>query len=997
MSAVQIVSHGFWFRKKLFFSLLFLVFLGNFSCISPAFSASSIELASSQNSAQKAAVDLRISYASNVGTANGKNTSEEYLNELFQILKRYGNFNLTLVPTSEKLSSAFAAIQANESNMVGFFAKSPERMFRYKFGKYPIATSQLYLATDATKDINYNDTQAMNGKTVAIFVENSAAKNALDAFIEKNNIQMQYIIYDTYHEYMTSDADYILVNGFYLMEDKQVAAEVGKQEMYFATTPAHQPLLNALDAAMEQAERYDAVALKKLFLKHVNKSTFSLRHTLSPEEIHIMENPRKVAEVGFAEALRPIQYVNEQGEPAGISIGVLRLLQKMHTNPTRLVPYDPASTEDIRHLDMTFSVVGHREMKEKYFYTSSVYAQIPLVFFMRKEVLTPGGQRSFGMMNVTTMNLNEVQKRFPQWDMQAFESVSEAVGAFEKGTIDALLLTENAAEILIARFGVQDNVVTPTSLSMPLQFYLNKKYPIEALNVLNAFLEKLDPLAVQKVILEEKNAVRAPSTLGGMLHEHVEKILPIAFVLGVLLVAVYWMRVKAEKRKLQAIIDTDALTGLATKDHILRIMQRTLAQAKPGEYMLASIDIDKFSLLNQVYGQDKGNEVLRLGASLLQKKYSGKYKAECIARIRDDVFLVFMKTDFANNSPETPEYVLDGTDGVKEILRSNYTISISRGYYIIDDLSVCPETIIDYANTARLGGKSVHGISTTLFTDEMKQALTAQKRVIYNMEQAIAHNEFVLNFQPKVNLKNGKMSGAEVLVRWHPSDGPPIYPDDFISVFESNAFIAKLDMYVFEKTCQFIHDHRQVCSLPPLAMNLSGISILHDETYSTMRRHMQLYAIEPHEIEIEITESALVAESEAFMQAITELDTLGCKIAIDDFGTGVSSLHRLSSLRVDVVKLDKAFLDEKLTQRKGILLVASLISMLHRLEIQVVAEGVENAKHVAILKKMHCDVAQGYYFSRPLAQDVFVQKMIMARPAPHNYVNMDGSAPQLKS
>ncbi len=957
---------------------------------------------SSQQNLQKsgslgAPVDVRISYVPNTGMDNGRSGAEVYLEELFKILSRYENFKVTLVPASENVVSAHETIVSNAANVVAFFSKSAERMFRYKFGKHPIATTPLYLVADIKHDLNYNDAQALNGKSVSLFVENSGAKNALDAYMVENNIQMQYEVYGSYYEYVTSHADYHLVNGFYFMPNKQVAATVGEQEMFFASTPAHQALLDKLDNALEQAQRYDAVALKKLHAAHMNKSMFAVRHSLSAKEQIILDNPRKVAEVGFLQDCPPLQYVNKKGEPDGISIGVLRLLEQMHQNPTRLIPYPILGNTDISKFDMTFSIVGDREAKSKYFYASKPYATIPFSFFMRKPYLRPPNERTYAILDYSTVDLEVIKNHFPQWKMRVFATSPQVIEAFASGEVDAILLSEGGAEAIISKFGMIDNVILPTPLVLPLQFYLHKKYPVEALNVLNTFIDKLDPLAVREVIVTAESSMRAPTTVSGVLREHQMSFIALALLAVLGFLVAYWLRSRAEKRRLRAIINTDALTGLSTAKHALKIMNRVLPQAKPGEYMIITCDIDRFSLLNQVYGKEKGNEVLRFGARMLQQKYSDKDKVECVARLRDDVFLVFLKTCPLDATLDTPEYLLDGRDGVKELLRSNYTISISRGCYIIDDPTLSAETMIDYANTARRYGKSEHGFSTILFDAKMRKELDAQKQVIYRMEYAIENNEFILHFQPKVHLKKKKMCGAEVLVRWQTHDGEPIYPDAFISVFESNAFIAKLDMYVFEKVCQFIHNFRDQCIMPPLALNLSGISILHDETYANIRKFIRMYDIEPHEIEIEITESALVAESEAFIAAVENLEDLGFKIAIDDFGTGVSSLHRLSSLKVDVVKLDKAFLDDKLTQRRGVVLVASLISMLHRLGIQVVAEGVENSKHVQVLEKMGCDVAQGYYFSKPLPEDVFLKKLIASRPAMRNYVPQEQADQALKS
>ncbi len=921
------------------------------------------------------ALDVRVSYIPNDGIFDDTYNAQEFLQEYFSILLEYEELNISYIPSAMNTHSLPAVTSGKDANILAFIAKSPERMFRYKFSQEPIAATDLYLATDVGKNIYFNDISALNGKTVAIFAENSEAKNMLDDFIVKNNITMKYLLYDDYKEYVFSQADFHLVNSFYFMQGKQVVAPVGTQNMYFATLPRYIHLLKALDLAAEKAKMHNAELLEKLYLTHVNKDSYSVRHILDAQEIKIMENPRNVAQVGFLDKHFPIQYVDENGEPAGISIGVLNLFRQMYDNPTELIPYALHSGVDITQFDMTFAILGHKEVKKEHFYTSKTYASMPMVLFERHKDVDTTQKNVMGMLDYSVLDHDEVQKQFPQWELKIFNDISEVTAAYTEERIHAILLTQAGAENAITVLGMSENKVVPTSLVLPLKFYLSKKYPIEALNVLNAYIDKLNPVAVQGVILAAENAMRPPSTFQGLMREYQLPVLGASILLVACIFFAHAWRSRSEKSKLYAIINTDLMTGLSTKKYAFEILERTLKRAKPGEYMLLCIDVDRFSLLNQVYGKGKADSVLLFLANILKKKYIDREKGLCMARLRDDIFLIFMKTRPLTEPYDTPEFILDMADGVKEILQSNYTISLSRGCYVVDDVQLPVDTIVDYCNMARLKGKKEHGISSSIFTEQMKHEIDAQKQIIYRMEHGIANSEFVLHFQPQVSLQNNRVCGAEVLVRWHPTQGPAIYPADFISVFESNAFIAKLDMYVFEKTCKFIRDHKHKYQLPPLAMNLSGISVLHDETYSRMEHYMRYYAIEPHEVEIEITESALVAESDSFIKAIDSLGALGFKIAIDDFGTGVSSLHRLSSLRVDVVKLDKAFLDDKLVHKKGVMLVASIITMLHRLGMQVIAEGVESQKHVYILKKLQCDIAQGYYFSKPLPQDVFVNKL----------------------
>ncbi len=935
-------------------------------------------------SKKNGASPLRISYLPNGDVFYDTYNEQKYLKDFFAIVGKYIPHSPVFVPTKLDFSSTENVFTEYDTQVGAFVAKTPERMFKMKFSKYPISTTHVYLVTGNDKKVYHNDVRSLNGKSVAINLENSEAKNMLDSYLLENNISMQYKIYKKYSDYIQSDADFHLLNSFHFIKGKQVSVFIGEQDFYFVAPQQYTAYLDILDAAIEQAKKHDTVALESLFLKHISTSKLLVQYEYGEEGLKMVEHPRKVAEVAFATNHYPIQYVSEHGEPMGVTMEIINIFKQMHENPTKYRPYTPESSVDVRVFDMLFTLVGDREAKEKYFYASKPYAHLPMVIFERKELDTTSAKVRFGMMDYTTLNIATVQAAFPHWEMQVFTNFEAMLNAYANEEIDAVFLSDAEAQYAMAHLGMRESSIEPTTFTLPLQFYLSKVYPVAALDVLNAFIDKLSPVAVQGAIMKAEHAVRNPSTMQEFIFEYKTSLSIALLAALIVLCMLYVFKVRSEKRTLRKIINTDTLTGLSSKEYAYEMMQSVLKKANPGEYTIITMDIDRFSLLNQVYGREKSDAVLCLLAKIITNIYAAKHETECIARLRDDVFFVLIKTKNRKADFDPTECKMNAIYGVKEILQSDYTISLSLGVCVIDDVHTPVETLVDYCNTARHKGKHAHGLSVTTFTSDMKQRLEAEKRIIYNMEQALDNNEFILHFQPKVDLASSQICGAEVLVRWQPQNAPPIYPDDFISVFEDNAFIAKLDMYVFENTCKFINEHRRSYFIPPLAVNLSGISILHDDTYSYIQRYMQEYKISPQEIEIEITESALVAESETFFKAIDALRGLGFNIAIDDFGTGVSSLHRLSSLRVDVVKLDKAFLDDKLTQKKGILLVASMISMLHRLEMKVIAEGVETERHVMILKKMHCDIAQGYYFYKPLSEEDFLYSMNMG-----NYVTKE--------
>ncbi len=918
------------------------------------------------------AAELRIAYLPQQATLSDVYKPEEHLIDRFTILSKYLNQKISLIPAQFDPQTVINLLNDDTANIIAFYAKSPSRMFQFKYSKNPIISADLLIVADKEKKLFFEDERALNGKSIAIFSGNTLERDLLDEYIVKNNIVMEYRLYDSYEQYVVSDADFHLTNSYYYIDDKKVAVRIGEVELYFATTAKHAALLTILDSAMEKANANDAEALRELNAQYVHKSVQWAYQNLNSEGIRLVDSVKKPFSIGYSEGHCPIIYSDKSGKLTGIAEQVFRLIEQMHPFDHTFLPYVPNTNVNLTQFDILFSVVGDKKAKDEYFDASNPYLNLPMMLF-RDSKLAESDVLSFGMLDYSVLDHADIQNQFPRWDMKIFSSVDELFESYQQGQIDAMLLSRSTAEYAFSKFGTSDNQISPTPLNLPLKFYLSKRFPPLALDVFNAFIAGLNPIKMQEVVVATEGAIRGPATAGEFFEKYKIMLVGVVAFGILLLLSIHFLRIHLERRKYDKLSLTDSLTGVNTKEKAFAVMQRTLKKAMLGEYILLCFDVDKSSFLKQMYGSAKADDVMRIVGEYLHKKYVLRHKDACVARYRDDVFLVFTKTLNINEEydalDDSDELVME----VRDLLTSNYNLTLSCGCYIIDDVTVTVDTILEYSNMARRSAKENSGMSTCFFNEEMRRSLSAQKDIIYKIENGIDNEEFVLNFQPKVRLEDEQICGAEVLVRWYPIDGMVIYPKDFISVFEANAFITQLDLYVFEKTCQFIKMHRDNLKIPALAVNVSGITILYDEIHMHFEQIMQKYDVTTKEIEIEITDSSVVAETEAFSQAMDELVKLGFVMAIDDFGTGVSSLHHLSSMSPQVVKLDKAFLDDKFTTKKGIFLVACVITMLRKLGVQVVAEGIETEKQLAILKKVNCDVAQGYYFYKPTDEEGFIQ------------------------
>ncbi len=451
-------------------------------------------------------------------------------------------------------------------------------------------------------------------------------------------------------------------------------------------------------------------------------------------------------------------------------------------------------------------------------------------------------------------------------------------------------------------------------------------------------------------------------------------VLVVILVVAVLLV-LYFKKQLFNKNSLLEATKYDNLTGLKTRETFCAEIANILSTAKPNEYMLISIDIDSFGIINEVYGYDVGTLVLQKVAKLLTESFSNQ---SLVSRDKDDVFLIFRSHTSSQRNICFKEMCDDCLEkGIQEILGKHFDINLSRGSYYIQNTQESVNHMIDLCHLARMKGKKIHGTTYFEFTQQMRNERDLLNKILFSMDNALKAGEFKIFYQPKVELKEFKIAGAEALVRWFTSTGDIMMPDSFIHIFEENGFISQLDFYVLDQVCKYIHKHSSLCRIPPISVNLSGVTLLRNANIvSKLSGILRSNKISRNAIEIEITESFFVNDLQLVIQKVEDLREAGFKISIDDFGAGVSSLNRLRDIKVDVLKLDKELLNYNLTQSRGTIVVGNIIKLAKNLMMEIVAEGVEQKDHLDMLRLLKCDLAQGFIFEKPLEESDFLQILV---------------------
>ena len=411
------------------------------------------------------------------------------------------------------------------------------------------------------------------------------------------------------------------------------------------------------------------------------------------------------------------------------------------------------------------------------------------------------------------------------------------------------------------------------------------------------------------------------------------------------------------------------LTFLAMNDVLTRIpnlhtftdqVKQLLEENPEEDFTMISMDLQQFRMVNKLFGYSEGDAVLRYVATKLQETIEA-YDKGTYCRMSSDIFHAFFSTK------EDLEQFLDVMQAGVKNYPLKYEMKLYFGIYTPVQREESVESIIEHASYSLAEAKKNPLLNIQYYTEELSKKEYFEALVVAEMEQALKEKQFEVYYQPKCNLVEGRVIGAEALIRWNAPKSGFLSPGIFIPIFEKNGFVTELDYYVYDSVCSKIREWIDNGITPvPVSVNVSRCSLYAPELLERTLEIVAKYEI-PHEyIEFEITESAFILEKPLLLNFTEGLRKEGFRVLIDDFGSGYSSLNSLKNMEVDELKIDIAFLPVSLSEVKSPVILEAVIDMAKRLGLETIAEGVETAEQITLLKSLGCERVQGYYFYRPM-------------------------------
>jgi diguanylate cyclase (GGDEF)-like protein/PAS domain S-box-containing protein len=421
----------------------------------------------------------------------------------------------------------------------------------------------------------------------------------------------------------------------------------------------------------------------------------------------------------------------------------------------------------------------------------------------------------------------------------------------------------------------------------------------------------------------------------------------------------------------------DPLTNLPNRLLLNDRVTQAIESARRHRYQLAVVflDLDRFKQINDSLGHGIGDRLLQTVAGRL---VASVRRSDTVSRYGGDEFVVLLsRLEHADDAAASARKVITALTMPFEVTGHELHVNVSVGVSVYPGDGQDSDTLIKNADTAMYSAKARGCNLYHFFTPEMNVRAVARHWMEADLQHALTHQELVLCYQPKIDLETGAITGAEALVHWmHPARGLR-RPEQVLPIAEGSSLLVPIGRWALGEACRQARACLDAGRPTRVAHNLSAIEFRDKELLAYVCTALTESGLEPRYLELELTESVLMQHTESTTRVLRALRDLGVRITVDDFGTGYSSLSYLRDNPVDSLKIDRSFVRELTADTGAVSIVSAAIGMAKSLKCRVIAQGVETAEHVAVLRAMGCDEGQGDYLGRPLVADDFARRVAL--------------------
>lgn len=925
-------------------------------------------------------------YESSFNTTDESGRRSGYAYEYQMKIAAYTGWKYEYVTGS--WSELFDMLQKGKIDLMSDVSYTDERAKTILYPELPMGTEEYYIfISPENTEISRDDYSTLNGKKIGInkgsiqvgfyrkWAEKHGIKAELKEQMETEEQSLRMLEKGKLDAYITPDA-------FADPEQLSPIAKIGASDYYFAVSKDRPDLLEDLNRAMNSIQdenRFYNQRMSEKYLIHSEATAY-----LTAGEKKWLEDHGTI-KIGYQDNYMAFCGKDEKtGKLTGALKDYLKYLSNCLRNADlefKAIAY-PTAEEALNALkageiDCVFpaNLDGYDAELE------GVSMTHPLMQTEVFAIVRSSDKKLFGEKEHIVVAVNEgnpnydvfLLNNFPEWRRVYFKDTPYCLEHVSKGVADCVLISSyrySNLERLCRKYNL-DTIDTGVTLDYSLAVSRDEPELYSLLTkAIGQVPETVVNAAISRYISEESKM-----TLVDYLRENIYVILALAVLIVAVILALMFRSMKAEKKAndLIAATEIDDLTGLYNRDYFFEYANR-MYHEHPGRSMDAIvINIEQFHSINALSGRAFGNQVLMtLGREVHEiaeenDGIGGRFGAD-----RFDIYCRHIDDSKA---------VFNRLQGKLDDLAPNASVRIRMGV-MQSQHDVEPVQLFDRARTACNMARGHYKKNLVIFNDDVREREMYEQRLLNDLRRAINGYEFKVYYQPKYNVQvePPELVSAEALVRWeHPELGL-IPPDDFIPLFEKKGIIGELDRYVWSETARQIVQWREMYNrVIPVSVNLSRVDVFDPDLEKTLDDTLSYSGLSHDTLMLEVTESAYTEDADQVIKVIEGLRRKGYVVEMDDFGSGYSSLNMLSSMPVDVIKMDMEFVRNIEYSDKDRQLVDLIINIAEKMGVPVIAEGVEKETQLNILKKMGCGVVQGFYFSKPLSAMEFEKKIILKK------------------
>jgi len=929
--------------------------------------------------------NIRVGYFEQCGFI--EETEEGYTGYAVDYLEEIASYtNWKYEYVEESLENCLELLKEGKVDLLCGVQYTEERAESYLYTHIPLGYEYTTVYVKESKEIYYEDYEALEGAKIGV-LSGSFHTEAFDRIAKEEGLNYQAEYFSNENEMLDAlkagIVDAVVMGSIHLHDGVKVIGRYNVNPFYFITNVGNKDIMEQIDAAMQAIKMEAPWFEAELTEQYYGNNLVSDGPLLTREEVLYVQSAEPV-QIKLMQGSIPLSYMDGE-EPAGVFVRYLQLMEEYSglTFDIEMAVTPMTMEEQTEHiLEEDYLMLRAIRAIEKNPLSAGMVSTEPILetklsYVVRKAAMSQIGttlkEYTLAVTNEMTYIEELLNKSNVKHRIKYYVDTEECLQAVLDGDADIAIQDSYVIAYILQKPKYEQSLAEYPGKEFKngMCLVLSQKDPM-LLKILNKTIQYISEAETESLVTKEILMNPYQLTFGDFVYQNMEAMILIVGGIAITIVLYFIMQrrvtnLKIRKKEyeiLQKKVQEDELTGVYNRPYFYEKAREMIMNSRE-EMCIVLVDISNFKVVNDLYGMRIGDRLLRQMAKELQRL--GEGRRMIVSRFTGDHFyLCLPKKSF--ESIEFPKKFKTFLDDME--------IKVTYGVFVVTpELKNVPVNIMcDRASIAAHDKGQMQVDYIRYYSEEERKRIIQEQEIENDMEKALEQRQFCVFVQPKYDVETEEIIGGEALVRWkHPQKGM-IPPGEFISVFEKNGFIVRLDYYVWEETCRMLSEMKeQGIFAGPISINVSRTHFYGKELRSKLEELLEKYHLKPEDLEIEITETICAEDTDIIYKKIKSLREKGFQVAMDDFGSGYSSLNMLKEMPLDIIKMDLKFLDAKENVEKSRMILKTLITLCQSIHLKVVVEGVETKEQQDFLKEIGNCHAQGYYFSKPVDRDTYMQ------------------------